>query len=324
MANIRNKTTQNQSDFPMTKNIIQKYIGLLTFLLLCLTGTVEASNKATNQGIMIVAYDGTAWYPYILGVNNRWNKIKEIKDPSGVTWQPESGDFFVKGNDRKLYFFDSTKRLLSPLKSLDTQAEKNSGYTQLRAYDQGIVMVKLVDGKSRDTQLIEIGNQSKTKTLLKQASAQFHPFRYKNYLYYAHVSCRMECSPLIQEVWRKDLTSGKTEQLSLLNAVSYLHSIDGAGQYGFLSSNKNSFYHIARMNLKTHNVTWLTEGQVTDSFPSIADNGDLYFIRHMATGSKLMMLEKKYIQSNKITEQSYKQISLPKEIQKVRYLELLN
>ncbi len=234
----------------MTKSIIQKCISLLIFLLLCLTGTVEASSKIINQGVMIVAYDGVAWYPYILDVNNRWNKIKEIKDPSGVTWQPESGNFFVKGNDRKLYFFDSKKRLLSPLKVLGTKAEKNNSYTQLHAYEQGIVMVKLVDGKSRDTQLIGIDNQSKIKTLLKQASAQFHPLRYKNYLYYAHVSCRLECSPLIQEVWRKNLISGKTEQLSLLNAVSYLHSIDDAGHYGFLSSNKNSFYHIARMDLK--------------------------------------------------------------------------
>jgi len=242
----------------MIKNITQQCVTwLLASLVLCLTGTVEASNKAIKQGIMMVAYNGTAWYPYILDTaskNKQWVKIKEIEDPSGVTWQAKTGDFFIKGNDRKLYSFNATKQILSPLKSFDTQTEKTNSYTQLRAHDQGMVMIKLIDGKSRNTEVIGINQESKISTLLKQASAQFHPYRYKNYLYYAHVSCRMECSPLIQEIWRKDLISGKTEQLSLLNAVSYLHSIDNAGAQGFISSNKNGFYHIAALNFKTHKV----------------------------------------------------------------------
>ena len=311
----------------MIKHVIPRYIGLCIFLIFCLIGTVDASGKVINQGLMIVAYDGKAWYPYVLDFKkneNQWVKIKEIEDPSGVTWQSKSGDFFVKGNNRKLYFFDVTKRVLSPLEAFDDQAEKDNSYTQLRAYDKGLVMVKLVDGKSRDTQLMGLDNKSNITTLLKQTSAQFHPYIYDNYLYYAHVSCRLECRPLIQEVWRKNLISGETEQLSLLNAVSYLHSIDSTGQYGFLSSNKNGFYHIARIKIKTQEVEWLTNGQVTDSFPSITKAGDLFFIRHTTAGSKLMMLESKYIQNHEITEESYKQIPLPKEIQKVRYLELLN
>jgi len=313
----------------MKENIIRRYsFCLLASLVLCVLNTAEASSTVLKQGIMIVAYNGIAWYPYILDTSDKkdqWIKVKEIEDPSGVTWQPKTADFFIKGNDRKLYSFNVEKQILSPLKAFSTQVEKSNSYTQLRAYEHGLVMIRLIDGKSRDTEIIGIDQQSNVSTLLKQASAQFHPYRYKNFLYYAHVSCRMECSPLIQEIWRKDLISGKTEQLSLLNAVSYLHSIDNAGEQGFLSSNKSGFYHIARLDFKTHKVKWLTQGQVTDSFPSITDNGDLYFIRHSIKGSVLMMLKSQFINSNKkITEASFSQISLPENVQKVRYLESLN
>ncbi|MBA5249007.1 MAG: hypothetical protein FE834_05660 [Gammaproteobacteria bacterium] len=301
------------------------YKYLTTFCLCFFINTVVFAQK-DSQKLMIVAYDGLNWYPYILTIakkKNKWFKVQNIKNPLGVTMQPKTGDLFIKDINQKFYHYKMYKSLLSskPLNGFN----KKNGYTQLRAHDDGLIAVELINGKSRKTKIVSIkSKESKPHIMLKQVSSQFHPYKYKNYLYYANVSCKLECSPLIQEVWRKNLVSGATKQLSLLNATSYLHSVDVNNHHGFLSSNKSGFYHIARIDLQTQKITWITSGDSTNTFPSIANNGDLYFIQQKYLTSKLIILKNKQAYLNGNTQNIYQEIPLPSEVQKIRYLEVSN
>ena len=273
------------------------------------------------DGLMIVAYDGNAWFPYIANSkNDSWTKIEEIKNPSGVTWHKKTNQFFIKGNDGKLYRYELGAKELKHLESFD-----NTNNTQLRAHDDGFDMVQLIDGKSSDTHIVSVNKEGKNRVVVRQTSAQFHPYRHGNKLYFANVSCRQECKPLIQEVWRKDLVTGNGKQLTLLNATSYLSSVDSSGQYGFISSNQKDYYHLARIDLKSGEIIWLTNGAATDSFPSIAQDGSLYFIRRTAIGSRLIRLEKQTAFGQSITPEGALEIlKLPDEIEKIRYLEISN
>lgn len=290
-----------------------------TMIVLSATGMALAS---LPEGLMIVGYDGSAWYPYISQPgSNKWKKLKAIQDPAYLTWQAGgTGRFLIKGNDGKVYQYELGSKEPKHLDFFD-----DANFTQLRAFDTGFVMVKLQEGKSSETSIVAFVDDQMPKTILRQSSAQFHPYVHNNYLYYAHVSCRLECKPLIQEVWRKELDTGRTQQLTLLNVTSYLYSVDADNHYGFISSNKNGYYHLARMDMTSGELSWLTDGQVTDSFPSVAQDGSLYFIRRTSLGSQLMSIPSDLIMA-KTTEinNSMEVIKLPKDVKKIRYLEISN
>lgn len=296
---------------------------LVNFMLIfCLSISIEAAIKLP-KGLLILGYDGTVWSPYfILKDGDNWIKIDEIKNPSHITWDSESNFIYIKGNDSNYYRYQTDVKLLSRLTIFD-----KSSYTQLRAYSGGVLSVQLLNGKSRDTHILSLEHDgSELKTLIRQTSAQFHPYIRHKQLYYAHVSCRIDCDPLIQEIWQKNLITGQAKQLTLLNATSYLHSVGNSGQYGYVSSNRRGFYHLAKLNLVTGDLLWLTEGKVTDSFPSISKEGDLYFIRRISSGSYLMKILMKDMSTLNLAEElshvNYEMIPLPTKIQKIRYLEI--
>ncbi len=272
----------------------------------------------------MVAYDGVAWHPYIVKTGaDGWIKIEDVRDPASVTWRHEKDAFLIKGNDGSISSYQLDRQEFTQLPAFD-----DSTVTQLRAYRQGVVMVRLMDGKSRDTSILSAESSAdkaainKPHEILRQASAQFHPYIHNDQLYYAHVSCRAECKPLIQEVWRKQLQSGRTQQLTLLNATSYLYSVSADDRYGFISSNQHGYYHLARLDLASGEINWLTGGRVTDNFPSVAVDGDLYFIRRTPAGSRLMKLPGAANSRGILPEALVENIQLPAEVQKIRYLEL--
>lgn len=273
------------------------------------------------DGLMVVAYDGNAWFPYITNAeSDSWSKIKGVQNPSGVTWHKKSNRLFIKGNDGKLYRYELGTKGLVHLVSFD-----KTNNTQLRAYGDGFDMVQLIEGKSRDTRIVSIDGENKAKVVVRQTSAQFHPYRHGNQLYFANVSCRLECKPLIQEVWCKDMVTGNNKQLTLLNATSYLFSVDQDGQFGFISSNQKGYYHLARLDFESGEITWLTDGHATDSFPSIAQDGSLYFIRRTSSGSQLVRLVKQAVFGQTVApEDAIEIVKLPDEIKKIRYLEINN
>ena len=271
------------------------------------------------DGMMIIAYDGESWFPYISQpASNSWLKIDAIENPAGVTRQPASGRFFVRQSDGYLHDYLPPGNKPGGLRRDDAM-----NLTQLRAHTDGVLAVELIDGKSRETRIVAIDGDTGNDILVRQESAQFHPLRHGDRLYYAHVSCRLECEPLIQEVWEKNLVSGQTRQLTLLNATSYLHSVDSTGRYGFISSNKKGYYNLGRLDLATGDLIWLTNGEATDSYPSIARNGSLYFLRRTAEGTGLMRLENVLEQAvAHVAGLGAESIPLPEGVRKVRYLEI--
>ncbi|MBG7602155.1 MAG: hypothetical protein IZT60_06380 [Gammaproteobacteria bacterium] len=296
-----------------------KHVSIVLVSSLLYFSVASLAYASLPAGLMIVAFDGASWHPYIVNTgNDGWIKIEDVRDPAALTWQREKDALLIKQNDGGISSYQLETREMKQLPSFD-----ESTVTQLRAYRQGVVMVRLMDGKSRDTSILSVKNNgNKPNEILRQVSAQFHPYIHNDQLYYAHVSCRAECRPLIQEVWSKNLLSGRTQQLTLLNATSYLYSVTADDRYGFISSNQRGYYHLARLDLASGETTWLTGGAVTDSFPSVATDGALYFIRRTPAGSRLMKLPAAAMSSGVVSEEFVENIQLPADVQKIRYLEL--
>jgi hypothetical protein len=291
---------------------------MLLVLIMLPLPAIASATSVLPAGLMMIGFDGTSWHPYVSeSLTNSWRKIAAISNPAGVTYQSYAGRFLFKESDGRLYEYMDGDSAPTPLQQFDS-----TSFTQLRAFDEGFVMVKLVDGKSRETELVSLYDDYRPASVVRQVSAQFHPLYHGNRLYYSHVSCRLECEPLIQEVWVKDLITGNARQLTLLNATSYLHSIDRSGRYGFISSNSDGYYNLARLDLSTSAITWLTTGRFTDSYPTIVDDSTLYFLRRTPEGTRLMRLADALGGPEAFADTGNAEtVHLPDGVEKVRYLE---
>lgn len=288
-------------------------------LLFSLLFSLPVFGSSLPDNLMIVAYDGQAWYPYVT-VEGGWKKITQIKNPTDVTWQAGSETIFFKGDDSKLYRYN-----LKNNKPQSFSSNSDDGYTQLRVSSDRpakLSVVKLIDGKSADT-IIAVYDDATESFLdtIKQSSAQFHPYLSGNHLYYSHVSCRLICEPLIQDVWRHNLKTRKTEQLTRLNATTYLHSVSNNHSFGYISSNKNGFYNIAKLDLSSGQTEWLTNGTYTDTYPTATESGKLFFLRRTTSGIDLMSFSSEQLKLSSQEAITPLVEPLPSGVSKVRYLE---
>jgi|GEM_PF-7019371 len=298
-------------------NTILGFSSLLVALLL-------PTQRLLAEDIILIAYDGQHWYPYLLGIDpsiptkiKTHTKIAALPDVRHVTRDPKTSIIYfesIDGRLGRLKAADSEVEWLEPLDVRDV--------TQIRVFDNVMFMVELVDGKSGDTHIGRYDLLTKRYAhLFKQESSQFLPFITEGVLYYSNVSCRLACDPLIQDIWAFNLRSLKTRQITMLNAITSLHS--ATPTYGYISSNAEGHYRIGRINFENNYIQWLTDGaSASDSHPYLSESGALYFLRNDMKGTHLMVIndpnEKKGQPSGKFTAHP---VSLPNGIQKIRYLE---
>lgn len=277
------------------------FIGLSTVF------STGASSGSLPDGLLIVAYDGKSWNPYVVEKDRELKKLRHISDPVDVTWNASTETIYYRSSDGAISYNSlGVDTVSGQIKSLAA--------TQLRANKAGLTWVELQDGRSSNTSLKAYSQAThKEVQLFEQASAQFHPVQYGRTLFYSHVSCRQRCRPLIQDVWRYDFTSGMSEQLTMLNGVTYLHSVSSDSRKGYISSNARGYYNIAELDLYTKQVSWVSTGAFTDTWPSVDRFGNVYFVRK-DHGDSLMVLNKSTGKTSKV--------ELPGYILKIRYLEI--
>lgn len=280
------------------------FSSILFVLLGCLS--IHAAAERLPDGLLIVAFDGQDWHPYVVEAGE-FQKVKHISNPIDVTWNAKDRVIFYRASDGDIRY----ESLAAPSSGYNI---KQVAATQLRAHPGGLTWVELQNGRSSNTILKSYNSTTDQEVpLFEQASAQFHPLQSGNTLYYSHVSCRQQCRPLIQDIWKYNLVTGTTEQLTMLNSVTYLHSVNSKNTLGYISSNYNGYYNIATLDLKTKAITWITKGAFSDSWPSVDHAGNIFFLRK-DKGDVLMTYNKASGRSSTI--------SLPEEIQKIRYVEI--
>ena len=297
--------------------------------LLVLAATLAAgfTHASLSSQIMMVAYDGESWFPYVAELNKQgevgsqgWTKVAAIENPMSVT-RSRSNEFYYKGDDGVIYQLSPNAKKAVALLG-ENFDDRGHSFAHLRATDNGLNLVQLKDGRSQSTDVMHVNELGKLKRVFKQASSQFAPYARGRHLYYGHVSCRLSCQPVIQDVWVFDTAMGRAKQLTQFNATTYLHSIDREGRYAYLASNAKGYYHIVRLDLSNGEAFWLTGGEATDTYPSITGAGDLIFIRRDIAGTHLMRLPRGKLAEGAIEGKWLEEIPIPKSVQKIRYLEI--
>ncbi|WP_158307449.1 TolB family protein [Methylomonas methanica] len=243
--------------------------------------SLNALAQVIPSGLSFMGLNQNQWLIYV-EKSGIFTELPAISEPRNPSFNYKSQKYAYIGSDASLHeasYLDSADSILK-------LAGKGHAYTQ-PAYDEDgkrLFLVSLKEGASVDTDIL-VRENGQWKIAVNQRSAQFEPyFQPPNTLYYSNVHCTEDCGRIIQEIWRKDLTSGIAEQVTLTNSIARQPVVSKDGETLYFSSNKAGYYHIWQLSLASNTYRQLTSGAVTDESPALDSEGHLYFIRHSADG----------------------------------------
>lgn len=278
---------------------------LLLFSLILL-----AADKLPSYAFL--GYDGTDW---VVSVTRPSGKTKEIhlqQEPHSFDYDFRHDRVIYIGANGILYLYDKGDE------SKITLPKTTSKYTQpsFICAANAFYAVELLNGNSKSTQIVSIDlNNTHTHTVVQQNSSQFEPSQInRQTLLFTNLVCNHGCGKLMQEIWKKDLILGSSDQLTLLNAFSNNPSVHPNDHWLFFSSNKNERYHIWAKDLHSDKRSVeVTQGSGMDSFVNALGQEDFLYIHQDQNGYALMYGD--------IEGKSHK-IALSKPYEKIRQLKV--
>lgn len=267
------------------------------FLFFCLaTINIAFANSPTN----------TDWLYFVGLKNNEWKvfaKALEGEQPfQELTTQSEPREIYLQADQQRLYYLDASSQLRrfdysDGQDNVILKAKGKHSYAQpfVDAKSNQIFLVYMPAGESSKADIVSWNGQQ-VSPVVKQLSSQFEPFVHNSkWLYFGHVHCSIDCGRIIQEIWRKNIISGESEQVTLQGHIARQPIVDAKGQWLYFSSNKAGRYHIWRQQLNVNGEISqpiaITQGSVSDSDPALDGEGSLYFIRRANAQASLMKLD---------------------------------
>jgi len=300
---------------------LRRYLGRA--LALCLLTFAQFANSVEQSQLVVLSLIDGNWHPVWLTFKSSkpgklidYEILDKISNPSQITWNTSAQALFFEAEDGRFGRLSKGKMQIEWF-----GVEPNANLIQMHSSGDKIFFVDMMDGTSSETRLISYDLEMKNLSVVfSQKASQFYPYLSNGKLFYAHVSCRLACQPVVQDVWVASVTSQNSRQVTRLNSVTSVHS--GNDEFVFISSNANGYYNLGRVRVADETVDWLTSGSFTDTHPSVARSGDLYFLRRDEEGSSLFVIERtSMIQGSQSVLPEVKRIKLPKKLTKLRYLQ---
>ena len=259
-----------------------------------------------------LGYDGRDWIVSVTQSNGDTKEIRLQQEPHSFDYDFKKNRIVYIGANGTLYLYEKGHE------SKVSVPKTTSKYTQpsFICASNTLYAVELLNGNSKSTQIISIDlNKSLVSTVVQQNSSQFEPSQINQQtLLFTNLVCNHGCGKLMQEIWKKDLVLGTSDQLTLLNAFSNNPSIHPDDHWLFFSSNKNESYHIWAKDLHSDKRSFeVTQGSGMDSFVNALGKGNFLYIRQNKGDHTLMYGD--------IEGSSYK-ITLPKPYEKIRQLKV--
>lgn len=240
-------------------------------------GTAHAQAGAgLPPGMSLVAQDAAgAWGLY---------RVDERREVVRVPTQQEPRQACVVPDGSKVVYAaaDGTVRLVTLAagnEAVLVRADPKRSYTQpcMSADGREIYVVEMADGKSLETEILRFDSAPEPARIARQPGAQHDPFVYqRRWLVYASVGCADGCDELLVEIWGRDLLTGKTRQLTLLNALSQGPVTDG--RQVVFSSNASGTHQLWQVSMDGSGLRRLTDGPTQALSPAMCA-GALHFVR---------------------------------------------
>jgi len=142
--------------------------------------------------------------------------------------------------------------------------------------------VRFTDNKSSDTELLEVPRNSPGSSIPvgEQPGSMFSPVLdiRNRWLLYTIAHCTKGCGRIIQEVWRKDLATERSDQLTLLGEMSsdpVGDSQSGTIYFSHVSEGQES---VLKYNVEQRQVEKTYNPGITNRHPALTKQGDLLIL----------------------------------------------
>lgn len=265
---------------------MEKYKYLILALGVLFHPNLSASTcDSYPKGLAFMGYEGDRWRLYIAENEEKLRAIDVAVEPRSFAYHPDAATFLYIGIDDGIYLSkDSSDREIS-------RPEGHSSFTQPALTPDGetAYFVEMKDGNSKDTDIVRLDLESYVfEPVSTQRSAQFEPFATQSTLLFSNVSCVESCGRIIQEVWSRDLASGTSRQVTLLNNISKQAVYSEVANRVYFSSNGDGNYAIWTHDISESRTSRLTNGPGIDLYPAVSGEGEVFFVRREAGHSRLM------------------------------------
>ena len=280
-----------------------------TLLLLCIS--IITLYAHTIPSFAFLAYSGEEWIVCVVK-NGKTTEIKLKEEPHTFDYNFKNDHIIYVGADSKLRLYtQGTERELQ-------LPYKKSGFTQpsFLCEDDLVYAVELINKNSRSTRIVKIDLKDDTmQSVVKQNSSQFEPQECnEREILFSNLICNQGCAKLIQEIWIKNLVTGFSQQLTLLNAFSTNSSVHYGSHMMFFNSNKNDNYNIWAKDLSSDARSFqVTFSEDIDTNPVAIDEKSFLYIRNSGAGESIMYGD---------LQGKFYEIKLLKEYNKIRQLKV--
>lgn len=261
-----------------------KYLALALGVLAHLDVSASICDSYPD-GLAFMGYEDDRWQLYVVESEEELKAVNVSVEPRSFAYHPKTAALLYIGIDDDIYISkDGAHRQIS-------KPEGNSSFTQPAFSPDGktAYLVEMKDGNSKDTDLVQLDFESEAfAPVSTQRSAQFEPFAAQSTLLFSNVSCVESCGRIIQEVWSRNLTSGVSRQVTLLNNISKQAVYSEADDRVYFSSNSDGNYAIWAHDISENQTIRLTNGPGIDLYPAVSGNGQVFFVRREAGQARLM------------------------------------
>ncbi len=273
------------------QNVVKRIINTALATPLCIVFTVALANTSIPDDMAVIAFDGDAWHVYV-GVDSSLKKVDQIPNPRSFSFHSKSQKIAYIGSDNHLYLFDTETGEKTKLSNSDDDLRYAQPFFSLSG--EALYIVQLPGGKSRRTEIVSISMSDLNKRyIVRKRTAQFEPYTRDNeHLYYSTAICVDDCEGMIWELWRREASTARQYQLTLLNHVSNQPHLSADNWLYFSSNAPDGYFHIWRMRPEVGATPeQLTFEKARDSEPFTDANNNVYFIRKTRASTKLMLLQ---------------------------------
>lgn len=256
-------------------------------LMAALTPEVVADDcESYPQGLAFMGHSGEHWQIYVSRDGVAPQVIRTEIEPRGFAYHSGEGAIVYIGIGGGIYYRNSAgqEEALNP-------PSTGAAYAQPAFSPDGrlVYFTEMKDGNSRDTDIVSWDLQtSSLHRVSRQRSAQFEPHATEDHLFYSNVLCVESCGRIIQEIWQRNIVSGVSEQLTLLNHIAKQPVWSARNDRLYFSSNRSGNYHIWAFDVAKKTGQQVTYGNAIDISPAVSGEGTVFFIRRQAGEVNLM------------------------------------
>ncbi len=257
------------------------------FILVGLLSVCSVQARPLPIGMSFIGLDNDEWKAYIVDKSGKLSGISLSTEPRELTWSPSNNRLvYVRADGSIIEKLNNQERIL-------VASNYKDAFTQIHLTQQGkeLIAIRLVDKKSLTTAL-SVWDEARNQfvDIHRQLGKIFDPSASGDDFLFTVVSCMLECGGIVQEGWIKNRKTRTANQFTLHNGLLRYPVKDRLNKRYIYSLRKSNYFQIWQTKFDGTSES-LTQSSTTELWPSVTNNGEIYFVRRDGNRGQLIYID---------------------------------